>query len=439
MKKNKHLSLDDRIRIDELLKESYSFKAIAGELGKNPTTIAREVRAHIVLRNVGAPGRHYNNCKHRFSCTVSFLCNDCGFRRFRSHCKQCKLCNCVCPQYEPDTCSLLGKPPYVCNGCHKRSRSCTLQKHIYDPIAAHDQYKQNLSETRTGISLTEAEIAHLDSIVSPLLKKKQSLHHICANHPDSVMVSESTLYRLVDYGLFGAKNIDLPRKVRYARRKKMKIYKVDKGCRIGRSYTEFLLFMQEHPDLPVTQIDSVEGRKGGKVLLTIHFVKAEFMLAYLRDANDSQSVIDIFERLYLELRPDRFMTLMPVLLGDNGSEFSNPRALEFDRQDNQRTHVFYCDASAPHQKGSAERNHEFIRMFIPKGTPLDGYTQDDISLMMNHINSYGRASLGDKCPYEVMEFLYGADILKLLGCSQIAPDDVTLNASVFRKGSDNIV
>ena len=163
------------------------------------------------------------------------------------------------------------------------------------------------------------------------------------------------------------------------------------------------------------------------------------MLAYLRDANDSQSVIDIFERLYLELRPDRFMTLMPVLLGDNGSEFSNPRALEFDRQDNQRTHVFYCDASAPHQKGSAERNHEFIRMFIPKGTPLDGYTQDDISLMMDHINSYGRASLGDKCPYEVMEFLYGTEILKLLGCSRIAPDDVTLNASVFRKGSGNIV
>ena len=62
MNKNKHLSLDDRIRIDELLKESYSFKAIAGELGKNPTTIAREVRAHIVLRNVGAPGRLYNNC-----------------------------------------------------------------------------------------------------------------------------------------------------------------------------------------------------------------------------------------------------------------------------------------------------------------------------------------------------------------------------------------
>lgn len=110
------------------------------------------------------------------------------------------------------------------------------------------------------------------------------------------------------------KHIDLPRKVRYARRKRKKVYKVDKSCRLGRTYADYQLYIREHPDLPVTQIDSVEGRKGGKVLLTIHFVKAEFMLAYLRDHNDSQSVIDVFEQLYFELRPDRFMSLMPVLL-----------------------------------------------------------------------------------------------------------------------------
>ena len=65
----------------------------------------------------------------------------------------------------------------------------------------------------------EDDIAHLNGIVSPLLKKKQSLHHICVNHPDSVMVSESTMYRLIDYGLFDAKNIDLPRKVKYKPRR----------------------------------------------------------------------------------------------------------------------------------------------------------------------------------------------------------------------------
>lgn len=433
MNKNKHLLPNERISIAQLLNNGASFKNIALVLGKNPTTISREIRSHITTKNVGSPGCSYNNCKLRFSCPSSFLCKDCSFRRFRSHCHQCKLCNSVCPRYTPDSCHLLEKPPYVCNGCPRRNRSCSLQKHLYDPVFAQKLYEEKLSQSRTGISLSEAEIEHLNNIVSPLLKKKQSLHHICVNHPDSVMVSESTMYRLIDYGLLDARNIDLPRKVRYARRRKKKIYKVDKACRLNRTYADFQLYIQQHPDLPVTQIDSVEGRKGGKVLLTIHFVKAEFMLAYLRDANDSQSVIDVFERLYLELRPDAFMALMPVLLGDNGSEFSNPKALEFDRQGNPRTRVFYCDAAAPHQKGSAERNHEFIRMFLPKGTSMDGFSQGDISMMMNHINSYGRSSLGDKSPYDVMEFLYGTDVLKRLGCIRIAPDDVTLDASVFRK------
>lgn len=164
----------------------------------------------------------------------------------------------------------------------------------------------------------------------------------------------------------------------------------------------------------------------------IHFVKTEMMLAFLRDYNDSQSVIDIINKLYLELRPDRFEKLMPVLLADNGSEFSNPSALEIDSQGNRRTNVFYCNPSAPYEKGSAGRNHELIRYVTPKGEPFDGYTQSDISLMMDHINSYSRKSLGNKCPYDMFEFLYGHEFLELLGCRKVAPNDVTLNKSIFK-------
>lgn len=136
---------------------------------------------------------------------------------------------------------------------------------------------------------------------------------------------------------------------------------MDKTCRIGRNYEDYIDYCSKHPDLPVTQMDSVEGKKGGKVLLTIHFAKAELMLAFLRDANDSQSVLAVFDRLYLELRPDIFMSIMSLVLTDNGSEFSNPRDIEFDRLGNPRTRIFYCDPSSPGQKGSAEKNHEFIR------------------------------------------------------------------------------
>ena len=160
-------------------------------------------------------------------------------------------------------------------------------------------------------------------------------------------------------------------------------------------------------------MDSVEGKKGGKVLLTIHFVKTEFMLAYIRDRNTAYSVYEIFEKLYWLLLPDDFMKLFPVLLGDNGTEFSDPLAIEFDAEGNRRTNVFYCDPSAPYQKGAIENNHELIRRVLPKGTSFDKLEQADINLKMNLINSYSRATLGDRFPIEVFEQLYGKSILEI--------------------------
>ena len=77
-------------------------------------------------------------------------------------------------------------------------------------------------------------------------------------------------------------------------------------------------------------MDSVIGRKGGKVLLTIHFVNTSFMLAFIREHNDSQSVIDIFNNIQSILGVEKFKELFIVILTDNGSEFSNPTEIEFD-------------------------------------------------------------------------------------------------------------
>lgn len=432
MANNKHLTADDRCTIQTMLSNKASFKAIADALDKDPSTISKEIRAHLVFRKIGGMNLQYNACANRFNCTISHLCTPCHAARNYKQCKRCNMCNAFCKDFQKEICSKLLKPPYVCNGCGKRTL-CSLEKRFYYATEAQKEYELVLSESRCGISLSEAQVLHLEEIVSPLIRQKQSPHHICVTNKDSIMVSERTIYRLIDARILSAMNLDLPRKVRFNARKNKVHLKVDKTCRIGRTFECFNSYLTEHPDQPVIQLDSVEGKKGGKVLLTIHFVKAEFMLAFLRDHNDSQSVINIFERLYLELRPDRFMALFKICLADNGSEFSNPKAIEFDAQGNQRTRIFYCDPSAPYQKGSAERNHEFIRMFIPKGSDLDRYNQDDINLMMNHINSYARESLGNKSPYEMFAFLYGQDTLDLLECQHFPPQNVTLSPSIFRK------
>ena len=434
----KHLTLDDRNLIAQMLSKRSSFMDIASAIGKNPVTISREVRKHSCAEKSGTLRIGYNACIHRKDCQIPrlSLCSICHSAKKYRFCRYCGMCNSFCDRFEKETCKKLLKAPYVCNGCPDRM-NCTLEKKFYRPGIAQNNYQELLSECRSGISVSEDEIARIEQVMAPLVGQKQSVHHICVHNGDQIMVSERSLYRMIDDGLFSFPQyrIDLPRKVRYKVRKKKRDFKVDKACRIGRDWQAYLRKMEESPDTAIVQMDSVEGKKGGAVLLTLHFVKSEFMLAFYREHNDSRSVTDIFNDLYEKLGPDDFKKIFPLLLGDNGSEFSNPAAIETTKEGEQRTQVFYCDPNAPQQKGSAERNHEFIRYFLPKGKDFSIYDQEHISLMMDHINSYSRGSLGNKCPYEMFGFLYGRHILEKLGCRRIPPKEVTLNSSVFKEVS----
>lgn len=436
MASGKHLTLDQRLQIQEALKTRSSFRAIAQCLDKDPSTISKEIRTRLVKIRKGPVRGNFNACKYRFTCQNSHICSSCHSGRKYTFCRNCGMCNRFCRDFTEQICNKLLKPPYVCNGCGKRYE-CSLEKRFYEARTADDEYRAVLKETRAGIALTESEIEYLDSVISPLIRQNQSPHHICATNRDTLMVSERSIYRYIDGRILSAMNMELPRKIRYSARKKTVHVKVDKKCRNGRTYEDLQSYLSGHPDIPIVELDSVEGNKGGKVLLTVHFKKAEMMLAFIRDHNDSKSVIDIFNRLYKDLGPERFRKIFPLCVCDNGSEFSNPAAIEFDPEGNKRTMIFYCDPNAPYQKGSAERNHEFIRECIPKGKSMDPYTQEDISLMMDHINSYVRLSLGDKTPYEMFEFLYGEEILHLLKCHKISASEVTMKSSIFQRRKNN--
>ena len=433
MVKNKHLNLEARILIETKLNQGCTFKEIAKFTGKDCTTVSKEIRNHICFEKTGAYGKAFNDCSLSFHhlCTKKHICSLCIGGKNRP-CATCGRCISNCESYTKYICPKLSKPPYVCNGCSQRFR-CTLEKRLYKAKFAQSEYEKTLKESRIGFSITGAELKQIDDIVSPLLKKGQSLHHIALNHADEIMKSEKTLYAYINSGLFTARNIDMPRVVRMRPRKgKSKILKVDKRCRKGRDYEAFKKFISENPYTPIRQIDSVEGVKGGAVLLTIHFVEQELQLAFLRSSNDSQSVIDIFEKLYTILGTEVFSELFPVLLADNGSEFSNPSAIELDKFQNLRTRIFYCDPSSPYQKGSCENNHEMIRRIIPQGTALDQYTQEQINLMMSHINSYARKNLGNKSPYEMFAFQYGEEILRAFNLKRIKPDNIMLTPALLK-------
>lgn len=430
MSKNKHLTLDERVFIQNALDEGKSFKEIGQVLGKDCSSISREIRNHIVFERKGGFNRAFNDCKFRYECDETHACATC--ENARKSCKFCGRCIKSCERYSKEPCPILEKPPYVCNGCNKK-QMCTLEKRFYRATVSQKEYLLTLKESRAGVNITESELKQLDEIVSPLVANGHSIHHVCSNNVASIMISEKTLYNYIDAGLLKVRNLDMPRKVRLKPRKKGGLtMKVDKACRIGRTYDDFIAYSGQHPELPVTELDSVEGIRGGAVLLTIHFVRAKLQLAFLRKSNDSASVTRIFNELLMTLGIYDYKKILPLLLADNGSEFSDPTAIEFEHESERISRLFYCDPSAPGQKGHCENNHEFIRRIIPKGKDLGQYTQAQINLTMNHINSYGRPELSNKSPYEMFAFLYGEDILHKLGVIQIPKNQIILTPKLLQ-------
>lgn len=430
MAKNTHLTLEDRIIIEVSLKNGESFAEIGRKLKKDPSTISKEVRNHIkIVRN-----KSYNPCANRASCfKIATVCKSCS-AQFRYLCKRCVEYRCyeLCTDFVELTCQRLKKPPYICDNCIRRMR-CKLERHLYSAKNAQDEYEAMRSESRQGISVSAEELNRIDQIVSPLIKQGQSIHMICVNHADEIMLDEKTIYNYIDAGLLSVRNIDLPRKVRYRKRPKKKTVKVDKACFRGRSYEDFQNHLAADPDVPVVEMDSVIGSQGGKVLLTIYFRTSSLMLAFLRDANTARSVSEIFEHLYEVLGHGTFTNLFPVILTDRGSEFTDPLAIEFNKENRRRTHVFYCDPQRSDQKGSCEVTHEMIRRILPQGTSFDALKQKDIDLMMSHINSYTRKKLNNQSAYELFSFLHGQEILEKLKIKEIPADKINMTPLLLKK------
>ena len=208
---SKFLSYEDRMVIAQRLQENASFGAIGKELGKDRTTIAKEIKKYSYEKKTGRPGYPYNPCKFRTTCKAKKLCGTNCTHPSAYKCSLCSECALHCPDFAEDICSIKTKPPYVCNGCRQLPK-CTLLKRIYDPADAHEMAHHAISEARTGILSNEDDIARINRIISPLVRNGQSLHQIYLDHVDELMCSEKTLYNYVDAQLFDIRNIDLPRK-----------------------------------------------------------------------------------------------------------------------------------------------------------------------------------------------------------------------------------
>ncbi len=428
----KHLTLSQRIDIEKALLHGENFATIARKLNKHPSTVSKEIRKHSKVK----PRMKYQytpiQCRNNKGCTIKYLCDD-PCEMFCRFCSKPEI-KCIdnCSNYIPLTCIKLDKPPYVCNGCSRRS-NCRMEMKVYSSKYADDCYREMLVSSREGVNQTPESIMKMDNLVSPLFKKGQSIAHIYAHHGKEIGCSRRTLYNYLDQSVLTARNLDLRRRVRYKkRRKSTRISIKDRTHRIGRNYVDFQKLIKKHPSTSVVEMDVVEGTKGGKVFLTMMFRNCSLMLIFLLDSKNQEAVARILGDLTLALGLEEFTKIFPVILTDGGPEFQNPELLEEDSCGNKRTNIYYCDPYSSWQKGMIEKNHEYIRLVLPKGSSFDDLTHEDVTLLQNHINSEARDSLNGCSPFKLSQLLLDENLHHILHLKEIAPDDVFLKPALLK-------
>lgn len=395
-----HLSYEDRKNIEDGLNENKSINQISKEINRSHSSILREIDRNKKYSEPSA----WNNYKINHSDLVL-------------------------------SCERLKHSPYVCNGCKSRS-GCRKVRWTYYAREADNSYKEVKSEARKGINLTAEEIYKINSILTPLIKKGQTINHLYINHPDILDFSKPSFYNYVNNGVFEFSPLDFPRIVKYKKRKNSKNRRTrkEREILINRKYDDFQKFISNHPDFNIVEMDTVEGLKDeNDCFLTLLWRKSKFMLIFKLESQTSEEVSRIFNILQTLIPYDDYKRLFEVILTDNGHEFFDVLNIEcMHSTGEQVTKLFFCDPHMSCQKGMIEKNHKFIKYILPKGSSFKNITQEDCDLFMNNINSLCRDSLNGKSPYEAMLFLCDEYVLKSLNCYYIKPDEVILNDSLLK-------
>lgn len=422
--KNKHLTHEERLIIETGIRNGSSKKAIADILGKDKSTIGKEIKLHRI---------------HSYKFKLSLEC---------AHYAKCKLgrnCSTSCLDYVPFSCSRRDRSPGACNGCVK-FKSCRFDKFLYRPDIAHKEYTSTLVQTRLGINATVEEIRTLGNILLPLLNQGQSIYQILIAHPE-IKLSEKTLYTYIEDGIFknvgiALSTLNLRRQVnRRIPKKRAASYKKreDKRYLKGRTYKDYLSYLEEEPNASVVQMDTVYNDvSNGPFIQTFKFMKYNLFFAILHKTKTAQAMVDGLNQLESILGLNLFNEIVQVLLTDRGSEFVFADALELREDGSRRTRVFYCDPMCSNQKGSLENNHIELRYICPKETnlyTLGLQTQEHLNIVLSHINSQPKEKLNGRTPIEFTEFLHPPLMRKFFdfGITKIDKDKVVLKPYLLKK------
>lgn len=426
----KALTLQDRILIGNILATNrnqsgdltITLNDISNMLQKDPSTISKEVKKHRTPIDMEV---------HHLKFTLSY-CKSCKNNHDCKLKKNNKGKEGPCESYEKYVCKHLTHFPWVCNGCSKRGM-CSSAKSYYDAEKAQADYKYTLKDSRIGVLMSQEDFKMLDQVISNGISKGQSVEHII--HSNNLQVSASTVYRYLKSGFLEAKPIDTHRMMRLRIKTNKKAYNslILKELKKGRNYEDFMNLIKSNPGLFYTEMDTVEGTKGGKVVLSLKIVQLQFQFYFLLEEKKAKCVVDKLNEIQNAIGIENYKKLFGIILTDNGTEFTDIEGIITDPNTKEiRTNLFFCQPLQSGQKGSCERNHELFRYVLPKGKTFDPYNDYTFSLITSHVNSYKRKSTDFSTPIEKFCAFYENEILEKLNIKLIPANEVTLTKDLIK-------
>ena len=388
--KKERLTIEDRILIEELLRQNYKLKDIARVIEVYPSTISREVKS-----------RRKGNLNL-------------------------------------EICVKTNRFPFVCYNCSKKVH-CNKRKYYYNYKEAQKDYDNKLKYSRIGIDMSIDEVEYWNEYFKDKIKdKNQPILHIFKSIEQEFPKSIQSFYKYVHKGYFSSIHDEmLARAFSYKPRKKKETVKTiskDNVIKKGRRMIDFENYIKNHPQASIVEMDTVIGQfEDVNCIMTLYFRNSKLMLMFLIKKYKPSEVSKIFKHLRTVLGNNLYQKMFEVILTDNGWEFSKPDDIECNETGEKLIHVFYTEPYSSWQKGGIERNHEFIRYIIPKGISFDNLTKKNIIDMMNNINNVLRKSLDYQSPYERFTKIYGKDISTKLHLKPIAKDEVNLSYKLLNK------
>lgn len=384
----------------------------------------------------------FNKCGRKHQCHITNVCDKCVYAPYRKDPKECAFCrknNCnqKCSMFTKiPQCNKIKKFPYVCNGCSKISY-CHLSHFLYDPQMTWKNILLERSNSRKGTHAGDEEFKRLSKLLVPLIKEKhQSLPQIFHTHKEEIRWSYPTILKFVDNGLIPElKNIDLTKRVRYpAHYRKKHDEPTNYAFLTNRTYDDFVAYISENSFMEVVEMDTVLSCKGvDTCLLTLLFRKSNYMLAFLLENKSTAEVEKLFGWIKRKLGMQLYQKTFACILTDNGSEFADPKSIEFDEETGVRvSRLFYCDPGKSGQKGKIEKNHVELRKVFPKGCDLSKFNQYQVNTALSHINSEPRAILNGNCPGIIAKVFLDEKVLDLNEYKFVDPDLVNLYPTLLK-------